>query len=261
MYEDMCYRKPFLKAVVARLDFVTPLVGVDNALPAKLGKVISDHFPIAEPTEMFTHEVQVNLNPAGNDVRQRRTPARVWNFFGKEREKKLSLGSKFVFIEYTSYLSYEDLRDNFVPVVSSIDGLFHDTRAARFGLRYVNEIAIEGLHPVNQWDEYISSALFALPALFSPERLTRLVHIAEMKCGELDVRFQFGLPNPDYPSPLKRPSFVLDFDAYIQAAHELRASLGYLDQAHACIQEIFERSITDKLRERMDVRPSPAVQE
>jgi uncharacterized protein (TIGR04255 family) len=80
-----------------------------------------------------------------------------------------------------------------------------------------------------------------------------------MKCGELDLRFQYGLPNPDYPSPLKRPSFVMDLDAYIQAAHELQVSLQHTDRAHQCIQSLFEKSITDKLREKMNVRPSAAV--
>jgi hypothetical protein len=53
------------------------------------------------------------------------------------------------------------------------------------------------------------------------------------------------MPNPDYPALIKRPLFVLDFDAYVQTAHELRESLHYMEQAHTCIQGLFEESITE----------------
>jgi hypothetical protein len=131
MYEEVCYKKSFLKAVVGRIDFVAPLSGIEKTLPTKLGKVFSDRFPIAEPTETFMQEFKFQLNPAGGDLHQQRTPTRVWNFFGKEREKKLSLGAGFTFIEYTTYSTYDDLRNDLGAVISAIDSLFPDTRAAR----------------------------------------------------------------------------------------------------------------------------------
>ena len=146
-------------------------------------------------------------------------------------------------------------------MISAIDATFPDSRAARFGLRYINDIDVEGHHPIERWSEYITPALVAVTPFFDPASLTRLIHVAETKCGDLNLRFQFGLPNPDYPSPIKRPSYVLDFDAYTQTAHELPTSLQHMNQAHQCIQQLFEQSITDKLRERMRAKPIPAIQE
>jgi uncharacterized protein (TIGR04255 family) len=56
---------------------------------------------------------------------------------------------------------------------------------------------------------------------------------------------------------MKKPFFILDMDAYVQTAHDLKESLEYADQAHTYIQDLFERSITSKLRERMNVCTSP----
>ena len=71
----------------------------------------------------------------------------------------------------------------------------------------------------------------------------------------MGVRVQFGMPNPDYPAQVRRPLVVLDLDASISEAHALPRTTIYMDEAHARIQAIFERSITLALREKMDAKP------
>jgi uncharacterized protein (TIGR04255 family) len=161
-----------------------------------------------------------------------------------------------MFVVYNVYKTFEDLRETVSAVVEAIGSNFPDSAVGRFGLRYINNIELEGLTPVTGWDGYISPALVCATPFFDSEKPTRLVHIAEMKCGDLDLRFQFGMPNPDYPALMKRSSFVLDFDAYIQTAHEPSTTLQHMDQAHECIQNLFEQSITDRLRGRMNGRTS-----
>jgi uncharacterized protein (TIGR04255 family) len=80
------------------------------------------------------------------------------------------------------------------------------------------------------------------------------MHVAELQSGDIDVRFQFGMPNPDYPAVIKRPQFVLDMDAYVKTSHDLGGSVQYIEQAHSLIQELFERSIADKLRRHMNAK-------
>jgi len=257
MHETVLYNDPFLKQVVARIDFVTPLAGLEKTLPTKLGNVLTEHFPIAEPTESLAFQIEFNVGSGA--VQDKRTPIKVWNFYGKDREKQLSLGPPNVFVSQNSYSTYEELKEDFGSVVNALDATFPDTKAGRFGLRYVNIIESDGLPTIKGWEEFIAQPLVGSIAFFDPAKLTRLIHVAEMKCGDLTLRFQFGLPNPDYPSVIKRPSFVLDLDAYVEAAHPLAISLQYMEQAHECIQHVFEQSITDKLRERMNVKT--AVQE
>jgi uncharacterized protein (TIGR04255 family) len=258
MYEDVFYEKPFLKEVIARIDFVAPLEGAEKSLPQKLAKQLSDRFPIKEPMDAIAQELQVTAG----EVKHRKTQFRQWNFFGREREKQLSLAPSFILITYKQYTTFEETKEEFSKVVNALEIAFPDVRAARFGLRYINSIEDVQLTSPTDWGAYIARDLLGTMAFFAqPERLTRLIQVTELKHGDLDMRFQFGMPNPDYPALIKRPQFVLDLDGYVRTAHDVTQSLRYMDQAHEQIQDLFERSITRRLREQMNVRPSTPVQE
>ncbi len=249
MYDEVCYKNNFLKEVIARIDFVVPLEGLEKSIPPKLANNISVHFPISEPTDAIAQELQIGPE----NVQSRKTHLKHWNFYGKEREKQLSLGTPFIFASYKRYRTYEDMKETFGTAVDALKKTFPDTRAARFGLRYINSIEIPGLNNFASWNDYITAGLLGTLEFFNqPEHLTRLIHICETKYDDMNMRFQFGMPNPDYPAVMKRLQFVLDFDAYIQSAHDLSESLQYMDQGHEMIQALFEKCITDELRSRMN---------
>lgn len=256
MYEEVCYEKPFLKEVIARIDFVSPLEGVDKSLPSKLANVASESFPISEPTDGIAQELQF----AGEEVRHTKTHFKQWNFFGKEREKQFSITPNFLSVSYFRYSTYEKLKADYCAVVNAVRTAFPDVRAARFGLRYINTIAPQGVASPIIWEQLIKADLIKTMAVFNqPDTLTRFIHVAELRHREIDIRFQFGLPNPDYPALIKRPLFVLDLDGRVGNAHNLSESLQYMDQAHERIQQLFEESITDQLREHMNAKPAVAT--
>ena len=162
---------------------------------------------------------------------------------------------KFFFIQYRRYTRYEETKEHFLAVVDALNSVFPGTLASRFGLRYINQIDV-ALDDPTKWDTYISANLLASRDFFETgAAITRLITIAELRYGDVDVRFQFGLPNPDHPAPVRRPLFVLDIDARVSEAHELTECIGHMDEAHQRIQAIFERSITKALREKMNARP------
>jgi uncharacterized protein (TIGR04255 family) len=248
---NACYKKPFLKQVIARVDFVAPIVDLEKNLPLKLGKVASAHFPISEPMEGIAKEFR--FDPRG--VQETQKPYKQWSFFGKVREKELTISSAFMNLVYTRYTTYEDMKEHFSIVVDEIADEFPDVRVARFGLRFINVIENINLTSPTAWNVYISKDLLGSHEFFAEfPPLTRLVHVAELKEGEIDLRFQYGMPNPDYPAVMKRPVFILDLDAYVSTAHDLKESPRYIEQAHKLIQNLFERSITEKLRARMDAK-------
>ena len=251
MADEVSYPNHFLKEAVSRVDFVAPVPVLEKTLPSKLGKILSDHFPIIEPGEAVLHQFQLKFSGAEPLATQQRTPLRMWNFFGKEREKQLTISANFIFVSHTKYSNYESLKEDFGSALDALTSFSPDTKAARFGLRYINNLDADDLPVREGWEEYVSPDLVRAIGFFEPGHLRRVIQVAELRCGELDLRFQSGIPNPDFPSSPKRPSFVLDFDAYTQVAHDLQTSIQYMDQAHDCIQDLFEHSITDKLRSRM----------
>lgn len=248
MHEEVCYGKSFLKQVVVRVDFAVPLEKMDKSPPVRLVNAITKHFPIIEPTDIVTQEVDVS----DGGVSHRHTTERQWNYFSRDRDVQLTLSSGFAFIQYKKYTTYEQAKEHFGGLIDALCVVFPDAMASRFGLRYINQI--DGLSgDPTRWNEYINDDLVAARAFFAgDEALTRLVSICELKYDEVSVRFQYGMPNPDFPAQIKRPLFIIDLDASVAEAHGINRTINFMDVAHGHIQSLFERSIKPALREKMN---------
>ena len=70
--------------------------------------------------------------------------------------------------------------------------------------------------------------------------------------SDIRLNMNFGEFNRNYPGAIEKHDFVLDYDAFIQGNYKLSDVFPQkLDTAHNMIQDVFENSITDKLREVM----------
>src|SRR5208283_296862 len=174
MFEDVCYKKSFLTEVVARIDFVAPVTAFEKNIPAKAIKKIGSHFPILEPRESIAQHIEVGLD---GGVKQRELRGKQWNFFGKEREKQLTIEPRAVYVRYTKYSRFEDLRKEFQEAVSAIDQEAPGIVAQRFGLRYINQFDLEDLKLSNVNKYFTESLLGTLPFNSYVRNLTRNFHI------------------------------------------------------------------------------------
>ena len=251
MHEQIYYKKSYLKQVIARIDFTSPIAQLEKAVPSKIINSIIKYFPIVEPADVVMQEIAFD----GAAVKHSQTASKQWNYFSKDRLQQLTLAAQNVFVVYNSYNKYEDIRDQFNAVIDVMGKAFPETKASRFGIRYINQIDIEVDDPT-VWKKYIDPRLLASRDFFDEgDAIARLISISEIKYDDMNVVFQYGMPNPDHPAPIKRPLFILDLDASVSQAHELAEAISYMDLGHAKIQAIFERSITDELRKKMDVKP------
>jgi uncharacterized protein (TIGR04255 family) len=251
MYEQVCYQKSFLTEVIAKIDFASPIEKLEKGVPSKLVNTIIKNFPIVEPVDVLMHELALD----GNSIKSKNTAMKQWSYFSKDRGQQLTLAAQSVFVQYKCYNNFEETKEQFSAVIDALNTAFPGTMASRFGLRYINQVDLPLDDPTG-WGAYIDPMLLCSRDFFgNDEAITRLITIAELKYGDMGVRFQFGMPNPDYPAPVKRPLFVLDLDASIAQAHGLPEAMDYMDEAHVRIQAIFERSITQGLREKMDAKP------
>lgn len=74
----------------------------------------------------------------------------------------------------------------------------------------------------------------------------------EYRIGEMTMNFRYGMFNPEYPNLLRKNDFVLDFDFFSDDVIDSSDGIIHvLDKGHNEIQALFERSITDSLREVM----------
>ena len=242
--DDICYKRNFLTEVIARIDFLNRIKKIEFEKPPEDSKAARKSFPIVEPKQVFEHQFQLRREKKSKDKPRQFTE---WHFHGIEREKSLSIFPKGMFVKYTNYKRYELVRNDFNEVFSVVLEKFKDTQPSRLGLRYINNIEHDG--DLLDWNGLINSKMISILA-FPPKKefVSRVFHNLEFTFKEFSLRYQFGIHNPDYPAPVKRKVFVLDLDAYSQALLEPSNIVESFDMFHRQLQELFELSITDKLR-------------
>lgn len=253
MYEDICYEKPFLKEVIVRVDLSSPIRDIGKKLPPPVASRIANRFPIVEPKKGIEEEMQ--FSPS--EMHRKRSEFTIWNYFGLEREKRVSIAPDHIVAVYRLYKTFEKLYEDFIDIMDALTNSYPDFRGRRVGLRYINVINEQssGLTDPFSWNEYINSGMLGLFSHFTDRpTLNRIFHIVELRYEGVNVKYQFGMPNPDFPAPIKKPYFVLDLDGYVDGSQDLSEIGTSINRAHEKIQELYEGSITNKLRERMNDR-------
>lgn len=248
---SICYKQNMLTEVIARIDLVSPLPSLASELPKDVSKAALAHFPIDEPKPAFTQEVSISAKALAT----RKQEFTEWNFYGRNREKRLTIRPKAFFVVYNRYESYENLCDEFLDIVNSFFGCFDQAQPSRLGLRYINQLDVLGASPLD-WQDYVSEDLLGLFSYTVEEAVpSRILHNIEFVFADFSLRFQFGVHNPDYPAAIRRRAFILDYDAYFKGLLEWQNIQDCLDKYHGAIQNMFERNIKSKLREAMSESP------
>jgi hypothetical protein len=129
------YKKNFLKNVVARVDLLTPLLGVDVTLVPALGDLAVEDFPIPEPRDAITREVRISAAEVKSTQEGR---FKEWRF-----------------------QTYELVKHEFVRVLDRIAQLFPGVKSSRVGLRYVNLIEFKEAQPM-EWSAYLAPQLLSI---------------------------------------------------------------------------------------------------
>lgn len=247
MYEETCYKNAFLKEVFLRIDFPSPLKGLDKTLPANVSKSALKQFPIAEPQKGVSQELQFT----GSSIQATSSELVQWAFHGHEREKSLIINPTSIVLTTRKYITYELLVEDITDVITEFYKTYKDLSASRVGLRYINIIEPNDEDPL-AWSEYINEGMLGIIDFHeNKDCITRAFHILDYNFDGQSIKYQFGIANPDYPAIIKRKQFVLDIDSFFNGAFELQEILGNVDLAHEKIQDFFEKSVTDKTRELM----------
>ena len=250
MYEKICYKKPFLKEVILRIDFPSPIQGLENSLPRSISKVALKKFPISEPRKVHGQEFQIS----GPSIQAKPLEMMNWIFHGRQREKHLTIAPNAIIFSTKKYASFEDFIDETNSIINEFFNEYKELSASRVGLRYINNLDINETDPLS-WDKYINKQMLGLIKFHGDnDCTTRVFHILEYNFEGQALKFQFGIANPDYPAVVKRKQFVLDLDSWFNGAIEEKDIFTFVESAHGKIQELFEKSITAETRRLMKIR-------
>jgi len=244
------YKKNFLDKVIIRVDFTKGIPEIENSLPGPVVNEIFKLFPIPEPK--IKHEKQYQFGQKMMALKE--IDIREWYYHGKDREKSLCISRDFMFIQYFKYNDTpEVLKETFMNIINTLVNSYHDLTFRRLGIRYIDKIEFNEESDFTNWEKYIDSRLLSIFSIADDKtKICRAFHNLELNYGDMNVKFQYGMHNPDYPAPIKRKMFILDTDVYLESLQTRSDIEINLTKFHDKCVELFEQSITDNLREVMN---------
>lgn len=240
------YKQNYLTKVILGIGF-PQILGLNKTNPpSAFQKKIIKRFPYVEVQR--GENVSLELNSAKPVVN--RTPKIRWEFQSRDQSQKVIVNEETLQIVLDKYTNF----DEFFKLVKFIFKEFteiYDIGVFKIGLRYINEIEDDG-NP-RDWKDLINESLISIPNEFLEpnDKLTRSMHRLEINEDNYHFVFQFGLFNSDYPSPISRKEFVLDYDCVSTEDLEKKDVFDTIDKFHKVIYHWFDKSIENKLREKM----------
>lgn len=249
-----------LKLVAAEVRYpLAPRLLADAAdfLHARLGGL-----PILEPVQ--EHTLQVGLGGPGPDIQA--GTARFFRLMSRDRTASATITPNRAIVETSRYERYERLRDLVEALVRALEEFKQPALYQRLGLRYIDEIRIPGIDETpGDWRPYIASELLApmnigsAYAELTPWQWEAVLRFDRGPQAGLLMRYgSLAGFTVDPTGPLRvkpdgaGPYFLIDIDSFWEGSEvaDFKADevLSCLDHLHEPVRALFERSITDQLR-------------
>lgn len=250
-YAGIKYHNTFLNQVIIRMDFLQ-FLETEKLFNDDTEKVILKLFPrrgIDQKIHFNTINVVIDPNKTNPPSTQKETLEGIQREYYSGRNKIL-LTNKFLVLEINEYDTFDQHYQWFQAILIALYSKQRIT-SARIGIRYINLFDSERLKlRKNMFSPEISAALSAKEKVSEIGlRLTRAMSLEEYQLGNMILNFRYGMFNPDYPNPLTKDSFSLDYDCFTtEPIDSMDGILRTITLGHDAIQELFEASITDSLR-------------
>lgn len=255
-YVNVCYKNNFIKQVIFRIDFlryVTPDVIFSN----ELENAIVKFYPQKGKDQIMRFNA-INLvfdkNVSGIPSANGQSIEGLQKEYSTNNGNKVILSNMFVAFEINKYTIFDELMKCIKDILYILfkSGI---VIAKRSGLRYINMFETNRFKLQKRYfNNDISSTLITKQ---TPKEeslcLIRSMHTNEYRIENAKLNFRYGMYNPEYPNCLRDNSFVLDYDCFSEEAFENADQiLRFIEFAHGRIQELFESSISQSLRQVMD---------
>jgi uncharacterized protein (TIGR04255 family) len=155
----------------------------------------------------------------------------------------------FVFKDYIDYYNFKIFTGEILQKFLSEN---YSKNVLRLGLRYINTISIPEGNPFD-WKDIINDSLIQnLDYVENKKGLTRIMGLIELKTSDYRIKIQYGIKNSDYPNPIAKREYVLDYDCSIEDEMEFSLILSKIDMLHDIIKSHFIKCKLTKLDESME---------
>lgn len=249
-----------LVALEVRHPTAAPLSDAQRlAIKTRLGK----RTPIMR-TGQF-QQVTATVGAGMPDIRSEEFP----RYFSRDNTSAISIRSEATVVETTRYVRWEKVFDLVTAAlkaryeIGGVDGV------ERVGLRYIDELRVPtGNEDGIDWAQWVDSTLLG-PVSLAPElglRTQQWQGVAVFGPGDEDSLVVRYAPRVGYavdpsgdlkrPEPLPGPFFLLDIDSFWTPSEgvpefDVDALLETCNRLHPPVRRLFERLITERLREEV----------
>lgn len=251
--KEEVYKKNFITNVIFKVNFPKILNLSEQKPPTKLQKIINEGFPGLEVNRIPHIDTRI-MKDSTLDIKG--TTKILWIFSNRGKTKKIEINQESLAIEYAKYENFTEFFQTIKFIFKKFIDLYNIKIINRLGLRYINQIKLETGNPLD-WNNLINQSLFFVSKKFVKANyrnyISRSMHLLEINEEEYKLRFQFGMHNSEYPSPINRKEFILDYDCMSKEEMEIREVPNKVKMFNTIIYEWFESSIMNDLREEMGV--------
>ncbi|MEJ7785611.1 MAG: TIGR04255 family protein [Solirubrobacteraceae bacterium] len=250
------YDRAPLKLVAFQLRFA-PVHELDAVSPPREIVVgLRERYPILGTPP----EVQVDFLPGSTQQRTRGS-----RFLNRAKTWSISLTGDAIAIETSRYTRYEKFAEHVRWVLDRVHAVTPFPAVLRVGLRYIDEIEVDGVDALDEWKPWITNDLL-VGGLIGGYRTREYLAHANVEIDDfsgMTVRYgRVDQPVVSTAGPLRinesptGPYFLLDIDSFWQPSDD--AFLEY-DAAevettmlalHDPIREVFEGAVTPQLLAR-----------
>lgn len=245
-HKGMPMPSKFLKQVILRLDFLGE-IKLSQQVVDTIRRMVSDSLPEFKPREKVLYEM--TFDKAQKITKEKR--AKAFLFHNNTTNSSLSLDPDAISFDIKDYTTYEDFRAFVQKVLQNLGTENSSAKTSRIGLRYINQIIFNEGNPF-EWAGLIKDPLTSnLSFIERQNELSRLIGIIELNRSEYLIKFQYGWFNSEYPNPIAKKEFLLDYDCYSKDEIDLSLALSQVDTYHTAIKELFEYSTLEDLKRIM----------
>lgn len=230
-----------------------------------LKRALRSYVPLASREVLSQLEITGQLNGGVGPQTRVRNEEQL-RFLSRDKRMSVTYAANAVTLETTHYETWEQLRDVAMAALESRMDVAPVDGVERIGLRYLDEVRVPG-ESVPSWGEWVNPQLAApalAPDVLRPHQQQSVVQyttdspevVVALRYGAVDGPSAVqGIPLAGSSAPVNGPFFLIDTDASWTPTEvpplDPASVLAQADHLHRYVKELFEASLTDRLREEV----------
>lgn len=251
------YKNNYIYEMVCEVRFST-IFKINNVNSEELSlfrEKIKSMFP--DYSQVNENKYDLKIDNEDNSILPQIHKINILNhsFTTEDKKVKVILTSNYISLTSSKYIDYEDYREKFNFVISFFNEVFKVDIFNRIGIRYINAYSREefNIKHNKDWSKYFVKELLGLSIKKEKSKVFKTNIEIPYDDGSI-TRIISGFGEKREEGKDVVPIYILDIDNYLVGNNSYEELFKIMDNLHLHNSEIFESLITNKLREKMEVK-------